>query len=332
MNRWQSIFVMLPMMWATATAQTLDPEIIKWGTLATEASDWGQVLKQMNAELVKQSGGTLVIRFYFGRDEQDLVSLLNNKQSDAVSMTTVGLGQVLPEIAVLQMPMLFSEYEEWDYVKENLTAEFVKRFDKAGYTFLGWADLGFIYLFSKERIRTQSDLQKTKVWAWTLDPLAKAIALAAGREPVLLPIESVLSALINGDVQTVYGPPLGCLVYQWHTQVKYMTDLRLNVGIGAAIMDKGRFERLSKEHQDLLLKIAKKYHEQLVDRIRQSNEESLRVLKQRGLQVTSVPHIEERKWRQVFVRIQNQFVGQLYEKDLLDQIRNLVKQYRSKNN
>jgi len=329
MNRWQSIFVVLPMMWATATAQTVDKEIIKWGTLATEASDWGQVLKQMNAELVKQSGGKLKIRFYFGRDEQDLVSLLNNKQSDVASMTTVGLGQVLPEIAALQMPMLFSEYEEWDYVKENLTEEFVKRFDKAGYTFLGWADLGFIYLFSKERIRTQSDLQKSKIWAWTLDPLAKAIALAAGREPVLLPIESVLTALINGDVQTVYAPPLGCLVYQWHTQVKYMTDLRLNVGIGAAIMNKGRFERLSKEHRDLLQRIAKKYHERLVKRIRESNEESLRVLKQRGLQVTSVPRIEERKWRQVFVRVQNQFVGQLYEKELLDQIRNLVKQHRN---
>ncbi len=329
MNRWQSIFVVLPMMWATATAQTVDKEIIKWGTLATEASDWGQVLKQMNAELVKQSGGKLKIRFYFGRDEQDLVSLLNNKQSDVASMTTVGLGQVLPEIAALQMPMLFSEYEEWDYVKENLTEEFVKRFDKAGYTFLGWADLGFIYLFSKERIRTQSDLQKSKIWAWTLDPLAKAIALAAGREPVLLPIESVLTALINGNVQTVYAPPLGCLVYQWHTQVKYMTDLRLNVGIGAAIMNKGRFERLSKEHRDLLQRLAKKYHERLVNRIRESNEESLRVLKQRGLQVTSVPRIEERKWRQVFVRVQNQFVGQLYEKELLDQIRNLVKQHRN---
>jgi len=195
MNRWQSIFVVLPMMWATATAQTVDKEIIKWGTLATEASDWGQVLKQMNAELVKQSGGKLKIRFYFGRDEQDLVSLLNNKQSDVASMTTVGLGQVLPEIAALQMPMLFSEYEEWDYVKENLTEEFVKRFDKAGYTFLGWADLGFIYLFSKERIRTQSDLQKSKVWAWTLDPIAQAFASAAGSEPVLLPIESVLTSL-----------------------------------------------------------------------------------------------------------------------------------------
>ena len=284
----------------------------------------------MNAELVKQSGGKLKIRFYFGRDEQDLVSLLNNKQSDVASMTTVGLGQVLPEIAALQMPMLFSEYEEWDYVKENLTEEFAGRFEKSGYKFLGWADLGFVYLFSKQRLRTHSDLQKSTVWAWTLDPVAKSIASAAGREPVLLPIESVLTALANGTVQTVYAPPLGCIVYQWHTQVKYMTDLRLNVGIGATIMDKGRFERLSKEHRELLQKLARKYHEQLVNRIRESNEESLQVLKQRGLEVISVPHIEERKWHQVFVRLQNQFVGQFYERELLDKIRNQVKEYRRK--
>ena len=332
MNRWQSLFVVLPMMWATATAQTVDKEIIKWGTLATEASDWGQVLKQMNADLVKQSDGKLVIRFYFGRDEQDLVALLKNKQCDAVSLTTVGLGHILPAIGVFQQPMLFSKYEEWDYVKDNLTDEFANRFDKVGCTFLGWADIGFIYLFSKEPIRTQTDLQKSKVWAWTLDPIAQAFASAAGSEPVLLPIESVLTALRNDEIQTVYTSPLACIVYQWQTQVKYLTDLPLTVGIGAAIMDKGRFERLSKEHRDLLQRLAKKYHEQLVSRIRESNEESLRVLQERGLKIIDVPQMEKRKWRQVLVRVQNRFIGQLYEKDLLDQIRNLVKQYRNKNN
>lgn len=332
MNRWQSMFVVLPMMWATAIAQTVDKEIIKWGTLATEASDWGQVLKQMNADLVKQSGGKLVIRFYFGRDEQDLVALLKNKQCDAVSLTTVGLGQILPAIGAFQQPMLFSKYEEWDYVKDNLTDEFANRFDKVGCTFLGWADIGFIYLFSKEPIRTQTDLQKSKVWAWTLDPIAQAFASAAGSEPVLLPIESVLTSLRNDEIQTVYTSPLACIVYQWQTQVKYLTDFPLTVGIGAAIMDKGRFERFSKEHRDLLQTLAKKYHEQLVYRIRESNEESLRVLQERGLKIIDVPQMEKRKWRQVLVRVQNRFIGQLYEKDLLDQIRNMVKQYRNKNN
>jgi len=111
-----------------------------------------------------------------------------------------------------------------------------------------------------------------------------------------------------------------------------LTDFPLTVGIGAAIMDKGRFERLSKEHRDLLHRLSKKYHEQLVNRIRESNEESLRVLQERGLKIIDVPQIEKRKWRQVLVRVQNRFIGQLYEKDLLDQIRNLVKQYRNKNN
>ncbi len=331
MNRWQSILVLLPLIWTVAIGQTADKEIIKLGTIATEYSVWGQVLKQMNAELVKQSNGKLEIRFYFGRDEQDLVALLKNKQCDAVSLTAVGLGQILPAIAALGMPMLFSKYAEWDYVKEDLTGEFVKRFDLTGHTFLGWADLGFVYLFSKERLKTQSDLQKSKVWAWTLDPVAKAFVQAAGREPILLPIESVLTSLINNDVQTVYAPPLACIAYQWHNQVKYMTDLRLVVGIGATIMDKVRFDGLKNEHKSLLQELTKKYHKQLVKRIRESNEESLRVLQERGLQVVSVPHIEEKKWLRVSVRVQNQFVGQLYEKALLEQVRGLVQRYRYTN-
>lgn len=323
MDKRSFYFAVLIILCIMADGKAKGEEIIKLGTLATKTSDWGRAFEQMNAELMKRSDGELQFQFYFGRDERDLIDLVKHRQLDAVSVSVPGLGQILPEIFVLQLPMLFSTYGELDRVRNGLTQHFSQQFDGKGYVLLGWVDLGFAYLFSKEPIKTQTDLQKTQLWAWDIDPIAEAFASASGREPVLLPLQSVLLSLIRGDIQTVYAPPLACIVYQWHTQVKYMTDLRLGAGIGATVLKKSRLDTFSDEHRRLLEEISREHHEQLVIRIRKRNEESIRVLKEQGIDVISVPHQEKLKWTKIAGRVQNQFVGELYGKELLDKVREI---------
>ena len=314
----------------TIQERATSSEIIKLGMLPTQTSDWGKTFEQLNSELIEESKGTLQFRFYFGRDEKDLIDLLQSKQIDAVSVSAAGLGQIMPEIFIFNLPMMFSTYEEFDYVKDTLTQHFSNQLDSKGYTILGWGDLGFTYPYSKEPIKTQTDLQRTKLWAWDIDPIAKAFATASGREPILLPIQNVLSSLSKGDIQTVYGPPLACIVYQWHTEIQYMTDIRIAVGLGATIVRKSRIEAISREKERLLKNITKKYHEQLVVRIRRRNEESIDILKEQGIEIISVPHQEKQKWSQVAVKVHDQFTGRLYEKNLLDIVKSLLEEYRRK--
>lgn len=329
MRRKFFLFAILVHMCGAAVDEAAAGEIIKFGTLATEASVWGKAFNRMNVELIERTDGELRYQFHWGRDEKDLVDLMKNRQLDAASLTSVGLTRVLPAAAIFQLPMLFSTYEELDYVKENLTARFTRQFEESGYVFLGWGELGFIYLFSKDRIKTRTDLQKTRVWVRTIDPIAKAFAAAAGQEPVLLPFENVLLSLTEDEVQTVYTSPLACLAFQWQTQVKYMTDLRLAAGLGATLIDEGRFDALSREQRDLLLEITDKYHRQLKSTVRASNRESIDVLQDQGIGVVSVLPREKQKWSQMAKRVQNQFVGQLYERDLLEEVRRLIEQHHA---
>jgi len=328
MQMWRICLFVMAISCLVFEGKASDCEIIKLGTLTTQASDWGKAFEQMNSELIKKSEGTLRFQYYFGRDEKDLIDLLESKQLDAVSVSASGLGQITPEIFIFNLPMLFSTYEELDYVRDTLTQYFSKHLGSKGYIHLGWADLGFIYLYPKEPIKTQTDLQRTKLWAWDIDPIAQAFASASGREPVLLPIQNVLTSLARGDIQTVYCPPLACIVYQWHTEIKYMTDLRIAVGLGETILRKSRFDSFSQNNKRILQEITKKYHEQLNITIRRRNEESIDVLKEQGIEVIPFPHRERLKWTQVAAKVQNQFVGPHYGKELLDNVKNLLEEYR----
>ena len=228
MNKWIFFLITLMIIMCFIVAgKATDKETIKikLGTLATAESAWGKIFKRMNAELMEKSDGQLRFILYFGQDEGDLIDKMRKGRCHAVSLTATGLGQVLSESFIFQLPMLFETYDELDYVRRELTPQFSKMFDDKGYVLLGWGDLGFIYLFSKKSIKTWADLKNTRLWVWNIDPITKDFVIEAGITPVTRPIQSVLPSLENDDIQTVYAPPHACIALGWHTQVEYMSDL-----------------------------------------------------------------------------------------------------------
>jgi len=83
-----------------------------------------------------------------------------------------------------------------------------------GYKSMGWAEQGFIYLFSKEPIRNAADLKKGKVWIWEDTPIGRAVFKELGVNAVPLPVTDVLMALQTGMVDTVYSSPLAAIAVQ----------------------------------------------------------------------------------------------------------------------
>ena len=407
MNKWIFLLVALIIICFIVEGKATDKEIIKikLGTFAPPASDWGKILNQMKKELMTKSDGQLQFNIRH-LDEGDVIERMKKGQLDAASLTATGLGHILKASFIFQLPMLFDTYDELDYVRDKLSPEFSKMFKDKRYVLLGWGDLGFIHLFSKECIVTQNDLKKKRNWAWSIDPIGKKFVSECGREAILLPIGKVKSALENNDIQTVYTSPYACLIFQWHTELNYMSDLRLAAGVGATIISKRKYDRLSSEHQRLLQKVAEQYHEELVEIIRDKNEESIGVLQglpfsielrhqinldednisrnlrqafenngislpqnvtvsieekdsewlitdkngekicfvrkeesklniYQGIMIIDVPPQEKDKWFQVAKSVQSGFAGDqpgnLYKKELLDKVRSLLKEYRSKN-
>jgi TRAP-type C4-dicarboxylate transport system substrate-binding protein len=304
----------------------MDQKPIRLGTLATEESDWGNSLKEMNAELIKSSNGQLKLALTFSMDEERLIDLMRKGQFDAVSVTGMGLGWVLGDLFIFELPMLFSSYGELDYVRSQLTPEFSRRFEAINYVLLGWGDLGFTYLFSKHPIRTQSDLKKTRFWVCDIDPIAKAFAIESGEKPILASVSNVLSMLEHDEIDTVYGPPYGCLALQWYTELKYMSDLIFAPGIAATIIDKRRFDVLSESEKNLLKNISAKHHHLNRKIIRKRNEESIDILKKEGIEIVPIPLKEKQKWHSVALRVQNQLAaqGRFFDKELLEMVRKLL--------
>jgi TRAP-type C4-dicarboxylate transport system substrate-binding protein len=146
-----------------------EPTEIKIAVVMPEGSTWTNTLHKFAGAVKKETGGDVEIKIYAGGvsgDEVDVLRKMRVNRLHAGGFSGVGLGLVLPEIRVLEAPLLFNNYAEIDYVKERMFDDFAARFERKGYVLLGFAEAGFVYLFSKQPIDSVARLQQTKMWVW----------------------------------------------------------------------------------------------------------------------------------------------------------------------
>ena len=306
--------------------------VIKMASLAPSDSTWMNMMKQMAKEIMDESGGEIEFKLYPGGvlgDERDMVRRMQIGQLHACAMTSVGLSIIQKEALIFQLPLMFDNYEELDYARDKLLERMEAAFAESGYILLGWGDVGPAYLFSRRKIRKKEDLKNSKVWGWVDDQIAMALYKEAGVTPIPLSISEVLPSLQTGVIDTVPSTPLACVALQWFSRLDYMIDLPLSQSVGATVVTRKSFDRMSPESQQILVRVAKKYHKALAQKIRDENERSLDTLRAQGIEMIPVSEDTKKDWETIALGVRKILVGRLYSQELLDELIRLVEEYRS---
>jgi TRAP-type C4-dicarboxylate transport system substrate-binding protein len=307
--------------------------IFKLGTLAPQESTWVSYMQKMIKEVQTQSNGEIGFRLYPGGvlgDERDMVRRMQIGQLHGGAMTTVGLSLIQKQALIFQLPLLFESEAELDYVRDKLNARMAESFEKNGYILLGWTDVGPAYIFSKHKVQSREDLRRTKIWGWTDDQIAMALFKEAGINPIPLSISEVMPSLQTGVVDTVPSTPYACVALQWFSRIKYMMDMPLSLSIGATVITKKQFDRLSPSEQELLLKVGKEYHRQLTLKVREDNIKAVAALKENGIELIPATPGTQQEWEKIALGVRQKLVGKIYSQQLLDEVIRLSQEFRSR--
>ncbi len=297
---------------------------IKFATLAPEGSSWMKEMRRLAEEVEKKTEGRVRFKFYPGGvsgDEIDVIRKMRVKQIHAAGFTGVGLGEILPEVRVLDLPFLFDTDQQIQHVYTKMNDYFAARFEEKGYVLLGWVPVGWIQFYSTQEIVSVEDVKKTKPWMWEGDPLVQATYNALGVKPVPLSVTDVLMSLQTGLVDTVYASPQGALALQWFTKVKYMSQVRMGYATGGVLISKKVFDSLPDDCKPILKQLSKKYLQQLVETIQKDNASSIKVMLDNGVKLTATPDkkvIEE--FHQAGAVARKNMVGKLFSQELLDTV------------
>jgi TRAP-type C4-dicarboxylate transport system substrate-binding protein len=305
---------------------------IKFATLAPDGSTWMKVMHAIDDEVRAATENRVGFKFYPGGvqgDEKDVLRKIRNGQIHGGGFTGYGLGAVAPEYRVIELPFMFKDVGEIDYVRGELDSFMSDAFKQKGFVLLGWADVGFVYLFSNVPITTPDELRRAKMWTWSGDLLAEIFFKAFDVSPIPLALPDVLTSLQMGVINGAYSSPLACVALQWFTRVKYMSNVPITYGFGAMLVSEDALRDVSAADVETLRQVCRKHSKILVDKTRVENDEAIQAMKKEGVTLLDVkPEVEEAFFATGRAAWKDG-VGRLYPEDLLRRVTKLVDDYRA---
>ena len=231
---------------------------LKLATVTPEGSDWMRQMRAGASEIEERTNGRVQIKFYGGGVQGNDAKVLGKIRIGALqggAFTPSALGALYPDINLYGMPMVFETEEQAAYVRERMDERLLDGLEQAGFVSFGFAAGGFASIMSNTPVTSLDDLRGQRVWIPEGDRISYETMEAVSLSPVTLPLSDVLTGLQTGLIDIVGISPIGALVLQWHTKVKYMTELPLSYTIGVMVGDKKAFDKLSPADQSVVREV-----------------------------------------------------------------------------
>lgn len=305
---------------------------IKFATLAPEGSTWMNVMKEFDKAIREESGGRVGFKIYPGGvqgDEKDVLRKIKLGQLHSAGITGNGLTSIAPRLRILDSPFLFKSYNEVDHISKIFEEDFKKGFEDGGFVNLGWAEVGFIYVFTNTPVQRPEDMRQVKMWMWEGDPIAEAAFKSFNVNPIPLTITDVLTSLQTKLIDGVYTSPLAAIALQWFTRVKYMLNAPLADAAGAVVISQKKFNELPPDIQAILQSNGKKFMKKLTELSRLENAKSIETLKKNGITVIDPPSQQVLdSYDEIGKKARRLLVGKLFSEDLLNKVEKEVLEFR----
>jgi len=314
-----------------ARLQAAPKYLFKIATLAPAGSVWIEQFDNFAKEVSEKTGGEVGFRVYPGGvmgDDQAMSRKMRVGQLHGGGFTMTGIAAVVPDFRVLAIPFLFDSYDEVDYVTEGLLPTFRQRFREKGLEFIAMTEVGFIYAMSTKPVNTFEELKNSKNWSPSGDPVTETYLSTLGISPIQLSIPDVLSSLQSGLVETVYNSLYGSIVLQWFTKAHYIADVPYGYAYGVFALDGARFARLPERHRQAIEAAARTHFPALLEKTRESNNESRRVLEERGNEFLKVDQETIGLLRKKSEEAVHLLVPDSLSQDIYDRVIALRKEFR----
>jgi TRAP-type C4-dicarboxylate transport system substrate-binding protein len=305
--------------------------LFKIASLAPAGSVWIEQFENFAKDVGEKTGGEVGFRVYSGGvmgDDQSMYRKIRVGQLHGSGFTMTGISTVVPDFRVLSIPFLFESYKEVDYVIEGLIPTFKERFREKGLEFIAMTEVGFIYAMSTQPISTFEKLKDSKNWSPSGDPVSEVYLSALGISPMQLSIPDVLTSLQSGLVETVYNSLYGSIVLQWFTKARYIADVPYGYAYGVFALDGAKFAGLPEMHKKAIQAAAQIHFPVLLEKTRESNSESRRVLEARGGEFLKVDEETLGILREKSEQSVDSLVPHSLSKGIYDQVVELRKQFR----
>jgi TRAP-type C4-dicarboxylate transport system substrate-binding protein len=320
-----------------AELQAQRRQTIRLTTLVPRGSSYHRALQRMGQAWREASDGRIRLVIYAGGiqgGEAAMVERMAINQSQAAMLTADGLKAIEPAVAGVQlMPMMFRTLEEADYVIEQMEPTLEGRLLERGYVVLGWANTGWVRVFSNAPVRTVDDLRAMRIFTTTGSPETDAVLNAAGLNPIPLDPNDILTGLQTGLIDAAALPPFFALAARIYDPAPYMLELNWVPLVGAIVIKRETWEAVPAELRPALMAASREATTEIHRSGRSESDDAVETMRDSwNLQIQSVEAggAIEADWLQASESSYPSIRGRVVPTDIFDEVQRLVLEFRER--
>ncbi|MDI6798073.1 MAG: TRAP transporter substrate-binding protein DctP [Desulfatibacillaceae bacterium] len=332
-----AIFILALFAFVCITAQ---PASAKWSdrwkiaTLAPDGVGWARQIKAIVIPAVTEiSDKNLKIHVYWGGimgDDEDYIKKMRIDQLQGAGLSGQGTKLAVPEMSVVELPFLFNNYDEVDYIKSKMSGTFDRIAADNGYFLVAWIDQDFDRLYAVgSPLETLHDYAKIRPLSW-FGPIEAATYRTLGTTPVSVTMPEAPSTLRQGIGNAIIAPAAWVVGTQLYNILTHISPLNLRYAPALIVVTSKRWETMPQEYR-------KNYHERrpaVMDEfsreLRRDNVKAYEAMIAYGLREAAPSQEVADTIRERMLPLWEEMAGNVYPRHLLKELLGHLEEYRSR--
>ncbi|SDJ92409.1 TRAP transporter substrate-binding protein [Natronincola ferrireducens] len=244
-------------------------------------------------ELVEErTGGKVEIEVHPNATLGDERTLLEGMQMGTVDMGIITNGPIanfVPQVAVFELPFLFSSHEEvYGVLDGDIGKEILKKMEDVNLKGLAFAERGFRNLTnSKKPVATPDDMKGLRIRVME-NPVYIDTFQALGANTVPMAWTETLTALQQGTIDGQENPVVVIHSFKLDETQKHLSLSRHTYSPATIMMSLNAFNKLPADIQEIIERSAQEAAEHARAINIESEEILLKELQERGMEITEV--------------------------------------------
>lgn len=331
-----------------------DSQLLKFGTLAPDNTPWSaildnfkKILQRETKEMAKRGEikDRLKVKLYLNGikgDEKAMLEQIRYQKLTGGGFSTGGMSSVVPELQVFEVPFLFNNDAEADYIMDKVVLKEMEQFlEKRGLFLYCWAINGWYDFGSKNKmIVNPEDIQGCKTYTQE-SPIQTMMYETLNIRPIPLAVTEVLSGLQTGMVDTYSSTPIYALAGQWFTETKYWVDSNHVFQPAAVVFGSHWWNPLDPKVKKLILSFREELQSSARKDVRAADdskfasrdEEILARFQERdiGIKVQKLSDAQREKFKNATKEVAQKMIAQgAFPQSLWDKLQKSLNEFRSR--
>jgi len=309
---------------------------LKMATLAPKTVGWARHIQIiMHPAIKKATDGQVKLKWYWGGvmgDDRDYVQKMQIGQLDGAALSGQGVVLACPEMAVVELPFMFENYEEVDYIRKVMRDDFDQIASQNGYKIFIWADQDFDQIYSVKYEMSQMDhFKKASILTWYGD-LEMALLSELGSDPIPVTVPEISSSIRQGVVDTFIAPSVWVIGSQMYTIMKYVNPVKIRYSPAAAFITLKSWNKIPEKYQKSLLDLRDTAAITFCNKCRDDSIKAYKAMIKYGVKESLMTPTVLADFQSRTKKIWYDLVGKKYQRKTLDKLISQLENFRKIHN